>query len=800
MIKFDEYKDGIKYGFPKQKSTNPKDKELPEYSKRYCKAIYSAHIDNRASVPYDWYSAAQTLRDYAAGKQNEDQYLEQISGNQSSGKSIVNSLNNPSSQGSNNIRKGYGNLNTKIISVAPNLMSVVHGLFENYEEDIFVNAIDPLSGEEEANNQWGEYTKAKYAPYINFAEAKAGIGLTQDQLFPESISLEELDQFKALGGFKVNWAIAMEEVLKYTDIISDWDRGIKRKAISDILTLNMLAAKGRYDTEEKVWKYEYIDPDPSRFVMQYSIERDFNDSEYGGHYKLERISTLVQKGINADELKSAAKKFCDLFGNPSQSKWSDHDTQSMDGSFPWFDYIVPVLHCAWIDSDISKTLKYTKANGSYNLNTLAWEDVPKPLSKRKEQEGYQQEIIDTNRRFTYQASWVVGTEVVYDYGKMLNQPKDSNGRPRLPFVAFRGEPTNINVAFGSIIENIIPFLDQIQLAWLRLQDVMAKAINDGLALNLRLLNGLNMGGDKITAAKAFEMLKKTSIIPYLDVSAPGQNYKGGAVNPVTRIQGGVGTRLQEEINLIQLNLSLIERFTGISPAALGASPTSGESATATQLSMQGTKAVLQPYINGIFDVKRRLAEYATMVIPILLRNQKGMKKVYSRIIGEKDVEFLANQVNKLGIEFGLYTEARPTHEDKQSLIEYINIAMQPRKDGASAIDFAQGMKLRQQVNSGANIKNIWMAADFLTKKEQKRQQQIKDHNIQLQGQQNMMLKQEEVNAKLTDNKMQVEGQLAVLQSKYQADRELMILKHDLETISRVNQEADAYGQGDKANS
>jgi hypothetical protein len=785
MIKIDKYKDAQKYSFPNQLKTNPKEKQKKDYSIAYCQAIYSAHLRDRASVDYEWWTRAQILRDYGSGKQDEYYYTQQLLGETTETSNVGRVVNGLSDTGNQHTRKGYKNLNTKIISIAQNIKNVAHGIFENYEEDIFVNAIDPISGEIEQNAKWAAYIEAKFGKEFRESELKAGLRVEERiEDFPHDVSQKELDQYKALGGFKANWAIAMEEVLKFTSEVSDWDRTMKRKFIDDIIDLNMICARAYYDPEDMKWKWEYVDP--AYFIMQYSKESDFRDSEYAAYYKLEKISELANKGFTPDELRPAAKRYQEQFGNPAKSEWSKHDTPDGNGSYGWFDYRVPVLHSSWIDTDVEKTLKYTTKYGKETYINLDFDDAPKPLSKRREKAGYQQEVVNTNRRYTYQASWIVDTDLCYDYGKMINQPRKSKRVPMLPFLAFRNITTNDYVQFGSIIEMIIPFLDQLQLAWLRMQDTIAKALDDGYAINLRLLNGLNIGGEKIKDHQAFEMFKKTSVLPYMDVSAPGQAYKGGDVIPIHRIPGGLGTRLQESIETININLNLIERFTGINPVALGAQPSSGETATATKLAMQGTKTVLQPFINGIFDLKKRLSDYTTKAIPIMLRNQPGMEEVYARVIGEQDAAFL-KVIDREGIEFGLTTDARPTFEDKERLIGYIQMMMQPDKSGLSKLDVAQGMKLINMIESGSNVKQIQMAADFLIKKEKREQQMLQERNIQIQGQQNMQLKQEETQSKIMDKKMEIEGEMAINNQKHQQEMEKIKFEADMAYLNSLRE-------------
>lgn len=786
MIKLDEYSEG--YSFPNQLLTDPKAKDA-DYHKSYCEAIYSAHIQNKTSLRWDWFDSAQILRDYGTGTQSEDYYLEQMEGENNgitASETLTQAFSDRKSQGQRD-RKGYKNLNTKIISVARNLKSVIHGMFEEQEQDIFVNCVDPKSDEYEENAKWEAYIEATMSKEFQMHEEMAGLTPTQNQTnFSDDVTPEELDQYKALGGFKANWAIAMEELLKYTSIVSDWDMNIKRKYIDDMLDLNIIAGRCVYDSEDMKLKWEYIDP--ATFVIQYSKERDFSDAEFAGYYKIEKISDLVNKGFSADELRPVAQRFSEQFGNPAKSEWEKYDQPSNNGTFRWFDFRVPVLHASWIDTDVDKKLKITTKYGKTKTVPLGWEEAPQPLRQRDIDRGYQQEVVNTNIRYVYSASWVIGSNLVYDYGKMKNQARKSKKKPMLPFFCYRGITTNQNVVFGSLIESVIPHLDALQLAWLKLQDGMAKAFPDGMAINLRLLNGLNMAGQKISDAKAVEMFKKTLVFPYMDVT-PGQSYRGGDVLPLHKIPGGVGAILQEAIQVMQMNLQMIERITGISPNVLGSMSTGQQTATETQASVRGSMAVLQPYLNGIFNMKEKLAMGTVRMAPIYFRNIKGLAKQYYSIIGSQDAEFI-KQVDKVGIEYGLSLEARPSVEDRQELIQYIQVAIQPGRNGEAQLDVAQGMKLIGRIKSGSNIKQLWMEAEMMIKKEQRRKLMERNQAIQLQGQQNMQLKQAEMQGRAQEEQKKVLGDMAKQYQASKLKREEMLYEHNLESNKRINELAD----------
>jgi len=73
-----QYKDSTLYQFP-DRSTDPKDKKK-EYCLKNAEAIYSTHIRGKSGLPIELVPQWNNLRLYGAGLQNEDQYINTLTG------------------------------------------------------------------------------------------------------------------------------------------------------------------------------------------------------------------------------------------------------------------------------------------------------------------------------------------------------------------------------------------------------------------------------------------------------------------------------------------------------------------------------------------------------------------------------------------------------------------------------------------------------------------------------------------------------------------------------------------------
>lgn len=757
-----KYKAAGKYTFPAYEKIDPELKKKPEYCKDVARAAYSNLMKDRTALPSDYYSYIQLLRDYGSGNQAWEFYSNRIKDSEPS-TSNTPTTTRDLSENSSVKRKGDVNINNKIVSIATNLKNGIHGMFDEFDQDIYISSIDNESGAVEEQAMFEALWDAQHGDFTKQIQQEFGVPIHEDVGIPADVSIEELKTYKETGGFKTAWASSVEKLVQFTEKFSKWDRVLKRKLIDDGLDINFMSARVVYDEKTNKVRWEYVDP--ANFVIQYSTDQMFENAEYAGYFTLEKIGTLIEKGFSSDELVAASKYYEKLFDNPTDIDWGNYE-QTSNLNDKIFDFKVPVFHFNWIDVDVKRSLKTTnKYNKTYMYN-IKFNKELKPLSEYKRKKGIiDQQEIKTRVKRSYQCSWVVDTDMVYDYGLVPNQSRKSKSEAKLSYVAWRGITTNPKMVLGSIIESIIPFLDHLQIAWMKYQDAMVKAHPGGYAIELRLLQNLKIGGAAIDELAAYKMFWDKGVLPYMS-SPMGQNYSGGPVMPITRIQGTQG----ELMNVIQTEIAfviqMIERITGISPATTGVAPDSNQPVATTQMAMQGTSNVLKPIVSALFEIKEGLADETSKRLPILFRNVAATRKSYSYVIGEQNVE-IVKQAERHGAEYGLYPEARPSGQEKQELISMVQQAMQRNRDGESSVNIGQGFYIVERINNGGNFKQLQRQVDMMIRKSEQEVFEKKRALITEQNQQQSQMMQTQQQGEMQKVQVDTEATMQIDNNKSQ---------------------------------
>jgi len=757
----DQYKQWDTYT-PMHEKVDPLEKVKPGYCKNVTECAFYALLQNKHYFPIGHYGYMQLLRDYLTGNQDEGYYINLLKTTEPT------TITSDDGTNFDFQYKGYDHLDTKIVSSMPNIRSAIQGMLADYDEFIFVNTIDEQSGNEEIEKLNEAYVDSKLQEYAKSIQQQYNIPLERPTNFPKNVTWEELNIYREMGGFKAKWAEGLEQIGFYTQKKSNWDKTIKRKFIDDILCYNFIIGRTVFDTENNEPRIQYMDPENS--TIQYSTENDFNDAEYAGYFTLEKISKLVQKGFSSDELKKAAITYQGYFNNPKLDRSYTLNPSRISGD-KIMDFRIPVFHYYWIETDVKRILKVTNKFGNVNHDIGFYEEI-KPLTEYNKKRGVSQNINEYRIRRAYQCSWVVDTDIVYDYGLVPNQYRENKKEPKLPISAYRVVATNENEIFGSMVEKSVPFLNRQQILWLKYQDALAKAHPGGYLINLRLLQNMEIGGKDVSPLEAFDMFWRYGRGVYMDTPI-GEGYTGGAVLPISQIGGNYGELLAVLANEMKFIKNEIRENTGIDPTTLGILA-EGSSATEVSLANRGTGNILKQLQEAVFDVKCGLINHAVNMVQIISKKDKKTYNNYVKIVGEDVMDVLIN-LDKLGREYGMYLEAKPSNEEVQEIIQAANAALSTGRDGASQIDLGQWMYLHERIMNGGNIKKLRRDIAFMIRKKEERDQA-------------MILERERINGETQAKVAEVSNQAKQREISMKAESDIALKDKDKEVQAYLNKQ------------
>jgi len=736
-----------------KRTNGKKDKD---YFRSNIIGMYSIHVKDRCGITFTEQLNYDLLRSYGAGKQSEQKYKDYMSTARPTNEATTpatTALDGPGgfTQAKETQRKGYMNILWKVISPAAKLLATLLGKFEQAEYQIVASPIDAQSGAEVENKMLELWAMKEEMSFLKTYMQAIGIDMKEPDYMPDT--LEELRLYRDRGGFKAEHATLMETLINWTSKTSHL-KEIKKECIADLINLSVCVVKDYYDKEDGTVKTKYIDP--KMFSIQYSKHSDFRDSEYGGHAELMTVSELriamQQEGISPyvyeQQLQKCSQAYSGKLGNPGLEQWDVNNSQIESGGWKYDFYKVLVYNAEWIDTDELTDILRTN---SYNKLKI----IPvQEGEKIKEKPNQKVQITQIRKRF--KCKWIIGTEIIFEYGIDQNITRPNKKDVLISYHAYK-------LPFASITDQLIPIYDNFVIIWHKYQNNIATAINKGYIFNLDAFNSLDKGGQN-GMVEILRQFMETGIGFSKMTDAKGTRQQNNQL-PVQELNGGMGSAVTDFFTQLKLNLSLIENLTGINPLSLGTVDPNAPVRT-NEIAVQATSDTLRPILSGWLNVKEGYAKNVVLTIQLLLEFDEDARETYKEIIGERGLQVLKLAVGN-ATKYGIAIEAMPTDQEKRDLMESAKIALQSGRNGQPGITDADYFAVTSILSSGGSLKLAEMWLESSRRKNLKLAQEQAQANSTQQAQ---------VSAQATQmaEQMKTEGALAIIKQKGIEDRETLV--------------------------
>lgn len=723
------------YPFPKDEI--PVKEKGAEWCRKWCEAMYAAYITDRTGVPYSTIDELNDLRDYAAGMQSVERYQEILLDEGEEGGDLT----------------GYMNVNWEIFSVMPKFLHIIRGIFEEQEHKVVATAVDPKSSQERELNKLRKWFKGRYKPIYQAVNQFAGRN-PEPEWIPET--LDELEIYQQVGGFKLAKETEIEEGINYTLYISDW-KEVKRKMLDDLATINCASVRDFTDPYTRKVKTRWVDP--LKLIMQYSKHWDHRNSEYAGELIQETISNIRKNtDLTEEQLRNLAQFYNGRNANKNLSSWTEEDLRLEGGGWKYDNFKIDIMDAEWFSVNQKYFTKRTNSRGE----TLMYEE-----KDGKIYDSETKKTVESKYKVVYRCKWIVGTEYVYDYGLQYDVPRPGKKEVELSFKFYK-------LPGRSIVSLAVPNLDQIQLTWLKMQNALAMSANSGVAVEYTSLMNMTLGGEKMEPLEVLSIRRDTGDLIYKMTTHLGKQNIPGGMRPIQELTGGIGPQLQEFIQLFDLNLNFIRDLTGINQIADASNPDPNQSVGGAEMAIAATNNALKPIYAGYIRLKELVARSAAIRIQLLVRHDKKAYEGYIPVVGGAGVKILSVGTDILDADWEIQIQAKPTTQRKQTILEAAMNAMQPDRDGFVGIEEQDFMMIERLLEAG-NEKLAEIVLGFRSKKNKDRQLQIQRENMELDG------KREQESA-------QVKSKLAREEESFKTDEEIRkeTAKADLELRNEQN--------------
>ena len=646
----------------------------------------------------------------------------------------------------------YLNLDWKPVAVLSKFVDiVVNGMTDKgYEIKSF--ASDPYALKERTDYTANILRDMNAKPLLESIQQNLGADLsyTSDPTnLPES--KEELDLYIQLN-YKQAIEIAEEEAISNVFDYNKYEE-VKKRLAYDLTVIGISAVKTDFNLANGI-TVNYVDP--ANLVYSYTEDPNFEDIYYVGEVKSVTLEEIKKQFpyLTDSDLEEIQKYPGNVNYTRNYYAQDDQQSQIQVLYFEYKTYENQVFKIKQTDQGLEKALEKP-------------DTFDPPESDNFDRVHRAIEVL-------YSGAKILGHEKMLKWELSENMTRPYSNQTKVKMNYNISAPRMYKGRIESLVSKCIGFADMIQLTHLKIQQVLARTVPDGVFVDVDGLAEVDLGnGTSYNAQEALNMYFQTGSIVGRSLTQDGDPNRGKV--PIQELQTSSGmAKIQALIQTYQYYLQMIRDVTGLNEARDGSQPAKdslvGLQKLAAAASNTATKHILQSLmyltVSSAENISLRIAD--ALSFPLL-------KEALLNSINSFNVATLA-EVGKLNMhEFGIFLELEPEEEEKQMLEKNIQIALQ-----AGQIGLEDAIDIRQ-------ISNIKLANQYLKlsqKKKRERDQEAQQANIQAQAQANAQSAEQAAMAEvqkqqaLTQEKVSIEQaksqfEIQRMQTEAQIKRELM---------------------------
>jgi hypothetical protein len=591
---------------------------------------------------------------------------------------------------------------------------------------------------------------------------------------------EELSLYMQLN-YKPAIEIAEEEAIN-TILEENKYMDLRKRLDYDLTVLGISVAKHEFLQGSGV-QVSYVDP--ANVVYSYTEDPYFRDCFYWGEIKTLPITELlkIDQSLTREDLEEISKYSQSWYDYYNVAQYYQDDIFARDTcTLLYFNY------------KTTKRVVYKKKyldNGG--VRVVEKDDTFNPPSDMMEEGRFEkiEKVIDV----WYEGVMVMGTNILlkWEMSENMVRPKSSSQHAIPNYVAIA--PRMYKGVIESLVRRMIPFADLIQITHLKMQQVIARTVPDGVFIDADGLNEVDLGtGAAYNPEDALRLYFQTGSVIGRSYTQDGE-FNNGRV-PIQAIAGNSGaSKLQTLIANYNHYMDMLRSVTGLNEARDGSMPDPRALVGVQKLAALNSNTATRHILEASLFMFRSLAEALTYRVADILE-YADFKDDFANKIGKYNVSIL-NDIKDLYIyDFGIFIEISPDEEEKAQLEQNIQIALSKGDINLEdAIDIRE-IKVKR-IKKQDREERLQMQQQAMVAQQNLQSQQMAAETamakIQAESQAKMQIKQAEVAFEI--EKMKNEAMLK--QQLMQTEFDMQMQLRGMETQSLKQREDEKEKSKDK---
>lgn len=635
-----------------------------------------------------------------------------------------------------NSKANFVNINWKSIIIGNTIVARLVGSWMSRKEKVAVVATDSASAmlKKDAADE-AEFVYQNKEVLSQLQEESGVQIIPQDQFVAED--KDELDQwilqFNNLPE-EIQYSIGCNNVLE----ANGWNDVLKQRLLHDSAEVGLVCTYTWMDEEGEV-HVQWIRPENA--IYSYSDFPDFRDTTYRGHILSMKISeirarySIAAGGTLTEEDIFMLAQSCKEYQLTDKIKWMQDWNVSWLRPYDEWNIDLMKFEIKTLDSD-GYTVTKTKKNGS----TIIRKGKPEKIDEN-------QEYLEEKKWNIYEGVYCPVTQKMIHWGikKNMIRPQDPKeiGNAEFSYSFYMYDPYDMrNVAVPEKIEEPI---EQMILARLKIQQMVAKMVPAGASIDVDALQELDLGlGDSVKPLEVQKIWEQTGKLYYRGRDAEGNRIPV----PITELANtGFAPQLQALIQLYQFHYQVLKDELGEDPNLMNQAAQPRVAAS----NIEASRVLANNATEYMYDAYIYVMEESCKKIACLLNKSVtyGAKK-YRDLLKQEDVKnrnFIAT------------IKMLPTEIEIANLQAMMNNAIASNPQLIIYLDPFKAMRIAKE--------NVALA-ELYFRQAQKRYIKTEQEKAQANSEQNAQIQQSSMQAK-------AQGDAALLDKQTQAkQREIII--------------------------
>ena len=516
---------------------------------------------------------------------------------------------------------------------------------------------------------------------------------------------EELSLYMQLK-FKPAIEIAEEEAINTIFDENHYD-DLRKRLDYDATVIGIEVAKHEFLQGTGV-QISYVDP--ANIVYSYTEDPFFKDCFYWGEIKTLPIGELmkIDQSLTREDLQEVTQYSQAWYDYYNVSQFSENSMFNRDTcTLLYFNY-----------KTTKKVVYRKKTLEGGGSRIIEKDETFNPPTEMMEEGNF--EKIEKTIDVWYEGIMVMGTNILLQWKMSENmvRPKSASQHALPNYVACA--PRMYKGVIESLCRRMIPFADLIQITHLKLQQVIARTVPDGVFIDADGLNEIDLGtGNAYNPEDALRLYFQTGSVIGRSFTQDG-DFNNARV-PITQLNSNSGAaKTQMLITNMNHYVDMIRSVTGLNEARDGSNPDPNSLVGLQKMAALNSNTATRHILDGSLYVYRSLAEALTYRVADILQ-YADFKDEFANQIGKYNVSILEEIKDLYIYDFGIFIEVSPDEEQKAQLEGNIQMAL-----SKGDINLEDAIDIRE-------IRNIKLANQLLKMKRIKTQERLEKNEMQKQA-------------------------------------------------------------------